>query len=98
MEIYQCRCLTHRVNEAIRGSRVYSGRRIQLHVPIAEDIEMLNSRVGAPLECPDSIPIIVRHHKLCDVLNKEKPQEASQISNVPITHYLINIMKRYRMS
>ena len=38
-------------------------RRIRLHVPTAEDIEMLNSRIGAPLDCPASTPIIVRCHK-----------------------------------
>ena len=52
-------------------------RRIRLHVPTAEDIEMLNSRVGAPLDCPASTPIIVRRHKLRNALNKEKLQEAS---------------------
>ena len=59
---------------------------------------MLNSRVGAPLECPGSIPIVIRHHKLCNALNKEKLQEASQVSEVPITHCLANTMKRDRMS
>src|SRR5271169_1702373 len=73
-------------------------RRIRLHVPTAEDIEMLNSRVGAPLECPGTIPIIIRRHKLRDALNKEKLQEASQVSNVPITHCLAKITERNRMS
>ena len=73
-------------------------RRIRLHEPTAEDIEMLNSRVGAPLECPASIPIVVRRHKLRNALNKEKLQEASQLSNIPITHCLANITKRNGMS
>ena len=60
---------------------------------------MLNSTaVGAPLECPTSIPIVVHHHSLRDALNKEKLQEASQVSEVPITHCLANTMKRDRMS
>ena len=73
-------------------------QRIRLQVPTAEDIEILNSRVGAPLECHGSIPIVVRRHKLCNTLNKEKLQEASQVSNVPITHCLANITKRNGMS
>src|SRR5205809_2231656 len=73
-------------------------RQIRLHVPTAEDIEMLNSRVGAPLECPGSIPIVIRRHKLRNALNKEKLQEASQVSNVPITHCHANITKRDGMS
>ena len=73
-------------------------RRIRLHVPTAEDIEMLNSRVGAPLECPGSIPVVIRRHKLRNALNKEKLQEASQVSNVPITHCLANITKCDGMS
>src|SRR5947199_5791734 len=61
-------------------------RRIRFHEPTLEDIEMLNSRIGAPLECPTSILIIVRRHSLRDALNKERLQVASQTSNVPITH------------
>jgi len=73
-------------------------RRIRLHVPTAEDIEMLNSRVGAPLDCPASTPIIVRRHKLHNALNKEKLQEASQAFNVPITHCIAHITKHNQMS
>ena len=59
---------------------------------------MLNNRVGAPLEYPGSIPMLVRHHKLRDALNKEKLQEASQVSNIPITHCLAKMTKHNRMS
>jgi hypothetical protein len=38
----------------------------------AEDIEIFNKRVGAPLEYPTSIPIVVRRHNLRDVTNKKK--------------------------
>src|SRR5205814_4124354 len=47
-------------------------RRIRFHEPTLEDIEMLNSRIGAPLDCPISIPIIIRRHRLRDTLNKER--------------------------
>jgi len=73
-------------------------RRIRFHEPTFEDIEMLNSRIGAPLECPTSIPIIVRRHKLRDALNNETLQVASQTSDVPITHCLADIKSRTKMS
>lgn len=59
---------------------------------------MLNSRVGASLECPASIPIVVRRHSLRDALNKERLQKASQASDIPITHCLANIKSRAKMS
>src|SRR6266496_4174599 len=73
-------------------------RRIRFHEPTLEDIEMLNSRIGASLECPTSIPIVVRRHRLRDALNKERLQVASQASDVPITHCLADIKTRTKMS
>src|SRR6266496_4161371 len=73
-------------------------RRIRFHEPTLEDIEMLNSRIGASLECPTSIPIVVRRHRLRDALNKERLQVASQASNVPITHCLADIKTHTKMS
>ena len=73
-------------------------RRIRFHEPTLEDIEMLNSRIGASLECPTSIPIVVRRHTLRDALNKERLQIASQASDVPITHCLADIKTRTKMS
>jgi hypothetical protein len=73
-------------------------RRIRFHEPTLEDIEMLNSRIGAPLECPTSIPIVVRRHRLRDALNKERLQVASHASDVPITHCLADIKTRTKMS
>lgn len=52
----------------------------------------------ASLECPTSIPIAVRRHKLREALNKERLQEASQASGNPITHCLANIKSRSKMS
>ena len=73
-------------------------RRIRFHEPTLEDIEMLNSRIGAPLECPTFIPIVVRRHRLRDALNKERLQVASHASDVPITHCLADIKTRTKMS
>ena len=73
-------------------------RRIRFHEPTLEDIEMLNSRIGASLECPTSTPIIVRRHTLRDALNKERLQIASQASDIPITHCLTDIKTHTKMS
>ena len=73
-------------------------RRIRVHEPISEDIEMLNDRVGASLESPTLIPIVVRRHNLRDALNREKLREASEVSGIPITHCLANITSRTKMS
>ena len=72
--------------------------RIRFHEPMLEDIEILSSTVGAPLQCPTSIPIIIHRHSLRGALNKEKLREASEVSDVPITHCLANIMNRTKMS
>src|SRR5204863_3959110 len=73
-------------------------RRIHFHKLMLEDIEMLNSRIGASLECPTSIPIVIHHHRLHDALNKERLQVASQVSDVPITHCLTYIKTHTKMS
>ena len=73
-------------------------RWIRFHKPMLEDIEMLNSRIGASLECPTSIPIVIHRHRLHDALNKERLQVASQASDVPITHCLANIKIHTKMS
>jgi hypothetical protein len=59
---------------------------------------MLNSRIGAPLQCSTSIPIVIRRHRLRDALNKERLQGVSQASDVPITHCLANITSRTKVS
>ena len=59
---------------------------------------MLNSRIGAPLECPTSVPIVVHRHSLREALNKERLQVASQASDIRITHCLADITSRIKMS
>ena len=73
-------------------------RRIRLHQPTPNDIELLNSRVCAPLESPTSIPIVVRRHNLRDAINKERLNESSRTSNLRITHCLAKITNRRKMS
>lgn len=63
-----------------------------------EDIELLNSRVCAPLNAPTTIPIITRCHKLRNAINSSKLQQASERSGIPITHCLAKIRERSKMS
>ena len=73
-------------------------QRIRIHKPTQADIDMLNSRVGAPLDTTTAIPIVVRRHKLRNVLNMDKLHGASQASGVPITHCLATIKERSKLS
>ena len=98
MEIHQRRHLTEQMKQSEDPEFAAALRQIRLHEPTPEDIEMLNSRVGAPLECPTSIPIVVRRHNLREALDKETLQEASKASDIPITYCLTNITTRDKMS
>ena len=73
-------------------------RQIRLRVPTPADIDLLNSRVGACLQCPTSIPIIVRRHPLREAINADILQEMSRYSNIPITHCLADITNCEKMS
>ena len=73
-------------------------RRIRFHESTLKDIEMLNNRIGASLECSIFISIVVRRHRLRDALNKKRLQVASQASDVPIIHCLADIKTRTKMS
>jgi hypothetical protein len=73
-------------------------RRLRVHLPTDADIAMIIDRVGAPLACPSTIPMLVRRHNLRNVLNEIKLREISQVSEVPITHCLATIHELQKMS
>ena len=73
-------------------------RRFRIRQPTMQDIELLNSRVCAPLNAPTTIPIIVRRHKLRDAINSCKLLEASERSGIPMTHCLAKITARSKMT
>jgi hypothetical protein len=73
-------------------------QRIRIHQPTDDDIQILNSRVGAPLLSTDPIHIIVRRHKLRNALNAEKLRQASEMSGSNIIHCVAEIMNRTRMT
>src|SRR5436305_11125594 len=72
-------------------------QRIRFHESTQKDIEMLNSRIGASLQCSIFISIVVRRHNLREALNKKRLQVISQAFDVSITHCLANIMSRIKM-
>src|SRR5436305_6194061 len=72
-------------------------RRIRFHESTLKDIEMLNSRIDASLECPTFISIVVRRHRLRDALNKERLQVVSHAFDVSITHCLVDMKTRTKM-
>jgi hypothetical protein len=44
------------------------------------------------------MPIIIHHYILHDILNKERLQVISQVSGVPIIHYLANVISHTKIS
>jgi hypothetical protein len=70
MEIHQRRHLTEQMRQSEDPEFAAALRKFRLHRPTPEDIEIVNSRVGTPLESPTSIPIFVRRHNLHEALNK----------------------------
>lgn len=72
--------------------------RFRIRQPTLDDIELLNSRVCAPLNAPTTIPIIVRRHKLRVAINSCKLRQASEKSGIPMIHCLAKITNRSKMS
>jgi len=73
-------------------------RRFRIHQPTPEDIDLLNSRICAPLNAPTTIPIVVRRHKLRNAINSSKLRQASDRFGVSIIHCLANITERSKIS
>ena len=72
--------------------------RVRLHEPTNEDIDMLNTRIGAPIPDSFSAPIIVRRHSVRHALNVQKLNEVACKQNIPITHCKARITGRKELS
>src|SRR5436305_13927191 len=90
--------LTEQMRQSDDSEFAVALRRIRFHESTLKDIEMLNSRIDASLECLTFISIVVRHHRLRDALNKKRLQVASHASDISITHCLVDIKTRTKMS
>src|SRR5579859_1714795 len=53
-------------------------RRIRVHRPTDDDIQLLNSRIGAPIPDSADAPIVVRRHRVRHAINNCKLKEISQ--------------------
>ena len=72
--------------------------RIRMHCLSVEDFDMLNSCVGAHLDHIEPIPMIIRRHQFRHASNRDKMQDISNASGIPMTHCIVtNISNRCRM-
>ena len=72
--------------------------RIRLRVPTDEDIDLLNSRIGALLPNLSNVPIIVRRHSLRNSINHQKLFALSETTDIPITYCVATILDKHNMS
>src|SRR5947207_13032774 len=72
--------------------------RIRIHAPTAEDIELLRSRIGAPLPQFCYVPIIVRRNTLRHAMNDRKLCLMSEITQTLITYCVADVINKSGMS
>ena len=65
--------------------------RLRIRQPTDEDIETLNSRIGAKLPNIKSVPVVVRRHTLRQAMNMRRLQELESSSNMRIVYCLADI-------
>jgi len=73
-------------------------RRLRIHMPTDEDIDMLISRIGAPIPDDPMIPIIVRRHHVRHAINMQRLKHFSEKAKVPIIHCKAEIIAKMGMS
>jgi len=94
-----CVILTEQMRQADDPEFAAMLQRIRIHQPTDDDIETLNSRVGAHISPRDpEIRIVVRRHKLREALNAEKLRQVSEMSGAHIIHCLAEIKNRSKMT
>lgn len=83
--------LTERVRQAEDPRAAELLHRLRLRTPTQDDIDLLNSRVGAHLRDPNITPIIVRRHKLRHRLNMKRLQFSLRETGTAIMYCVANI-------
>jgi hypothetical protein len=68
--------------------------RLWLRQPTKEDIELLNSRIGARLPDSAAITIIVRRHELRHALNLRRLHHLAKFSHTPVIYSVANVISR----
>ena len=90
--------LTKQMRQAQDQRYAEAMRRVRLHEPTNEDIEMLNSRSGAPIPDSLSAPIVVRHHSVCHAINVQKLNDIAYTKNLAIIHCKARVIARHGIS
>jgi PIF1-like helicase len=73
-------------------------QRIRYGVASEDDFVKLNTRVSAPLSDFWNTPVIVRRHSVRQAINRNRVQQASAFSGVPITYCAARIRDREGIS
>lgn len=72
--------------------------RVRIHEPTDDDIQLLNSRIGAPILDSPSVPIIVRRHTVRHAINLKRLSEVASAKKLPIVHCKAHIKAKSKMS
>ena len=72
--------------------------RLRMREPRNEDIETLNSRIGANLLNMKSIPVVVRRHALRQAINMRRLRDLESSSNTRIVHCVADISNLKKMT
>ena len=73
-------------------------RRLRFHAPTKQDIELLQTRIGAPLPQSARVPVIVRRNSLRHAINDRMLHLMSHKTGTPITHCIATVVKKCGMS
>ena len=82
------------------GDRRYADllHRLRVRQPTEEDLELLNSRVGAPHPDDTAVTVIIRRHELRHALNLKRLHSLSEFSGTPITYCIARERSRVGIS
>jgi hypothetical protein len=72
--------------------------RLRLRKPTPEDIELIKSRIGAPVENAETVLILVRRNELRHKLNTKMVHLAAARLRTTVTYCLANIKSREKMT
>ena len=86
--------LRHQIRQAGDPRYAQLLHRLWFHQPNDEDIDLLNTRVGASIPSHLDLPVIIHRHNLRHAINIEKIHQVSEEIGLPIVYCIANILKR----
>jgi len=72
--------------------------RLRLRIPTQEDIDLIKSRIGAPVANAETVPILVRRNELRHKINTKMVHLAASRLHTTVTYCLANIKSREKMA